>query len=95
MRFLVSYIDEASTHEPLNERGGPHERATPQGNDLLPCAAFDSVSSDFLLNKYCKSHLGLIEPQEYILGENEVNGKITQHSILAVLKQYLGHRYLE
>ena len=95
VRFLVSYIHEAYTQVPPNE-GNHREGVNLPDNDISPGAAFDSVSSDFLLNKYCKSHLGLIEPQEFILGETVVNGKTVQHSmqyipILQVLDQYLGH----
>ena len=101
VRFLVSYINDSNGQNQANdmdENEGIHgidnhaEAFAHIENDQSCNAAFDSIGSDFLLDKYCKSYLGLIEAQEYMLGEEILNGKKVKHSmqyvpILDVLKK--------
>ena len=94
MRFIISEISDANTTSSSSD--GTDDPSVPVESDLsMSCdAAFNSTESDFILGKYCKSHMGLIEAEEFTRGEDILNvtlqGIPCNVSLLEILKQYLG-----
>ena len=58
--------------------------------DTSVCMAFNDISSEYRLNQFCKQNLGLVEPQEHILGFNAKGKKETfQYIPLPALLKFL------
>ena len=87
VRFILNYVTQTIVPE------GDHEAALP---NFSVDAAFNAIGSDYMLNQYCASRLGLVAPQTFVLGQEVLNGKICKHTmqyvpVLEILKLYLGH----